>query len=248
MKLIIGILDDNESIIGIIKESVDSILKKHDYEPNIFSFTHYTDMSEMFLTSGFDLVFLDISMPDCDGVEYANSIRKKYPNTEIVFISSKEERVFDTFQANPLGFVRKSNFLNDINEVLGRYIAAHGKMVERGNEAVFVSKGSKVNVNLDNVMYIEGKGTKQLLNFSNGKEPIEISSTTMEKLENELVEYGFIRAHKGFLVNFRYIKSIGKGHDLTLKNGTVIQISRRKNTDVKEQFLKLCDKYNIISF
>lgn len=106
----IGILDDNQSVIGIIRSAVEDILQSNKIEGQIYTYTSYNDMNKGFESSPFDLVFLDINMPDCDGINYAVSVKNNHPNTDIAFISSKEERVFDSFKVNPIGFVRKSNF------------------------------------------------------------------------------------------------------------------------------------------
>ena len=242
----IGILDDNQSVIGIIRSAVENILQSNKIEGQIYTYTSYKDMNKGFESSPFDLVFLDINMPDCDGINYAVSVKNNHPNTDIAFISSKEERVFDSFKVNPIGFVRKSNFLLDISEILNRYL--NKKRIKKHEEALFVSNGAKVSVNLSEVSYIEGQGVNQTLHFyNNTKNPIQISSK-MEILENDLESMGFIRIHKGYIVNFIFIKSIEKNNILLLKDGIILPVSRRKSAEVKEKLLSNCEKYGILSF
>lgn len=242
----IGILDDNQSVIGIIRSAVEDILQSNKIEGQIYTYTSYNDMNKGFESSPFDLVFLDINMPDCDGINYAVSVKNNHPNTDIEFISSKEERVFDSFKVNPIGFVRKSNFLLDISEILNRYL--NKKRIKKHEEALFVSNGTKVSVNLSEISYIEGQGVNQALHFyNNTKNPIQISSK-MEILENDLDSMGFIRIHKGYIVNFIFIKSIEKNNTLLLKDGITLPISRRKSAEVKEKLLSNCEKYGVLSF
>lgn len=242
----IGILDDNQSVIGIIRSAVEDILQSNKIEGQIYTYTSYKDMNKGFESSTFDLVFLDINMPDCDGINYAVSVKNNHPNTDITFISSKEERVFDSFKVNPIGFIRKSNFLLDISEILNRYL--NKKRIKKHEEALFVSNGAKVSVNLSEVSYIEGQGVNQTLHFyNNTKSPIQISSK-MEILENDLESMGFIRIHKGYIVNFIFIKSIEKNNILLLKDGIILPVSRRKSAEVKEKLLSNCEKYGILSF
>ena len=70
----------------------------------------------------------------------------------------------------------------------------------------------------------------------------------MEILENDLDSMGFIRIHKGYIVNFIFIKSIEKNNTLILKDGITLPISRRKSAEVKEKLLSNCEKYGVLSF
>ena len=67
----------------------------------------------------------------------------------------------------------------------------------------------------------------------------------MELLENELQNRGFIRTHKGYLVNYRYISYIAN-LSVTLTTGEVVPVSRDKNTEVKEHFIELTKENSII--
>ena len=56
----------------------------------------------------FDIVFLDIEMPGIDGISVCRKIREVAPQTIVVFVSNKEELVFQTFEVQPFRFIRKS--------------------------------------------------------------------------------------------------------------------------------------------
>lgn len=129
---------------------------------------------------------------------------------------------------------------------MNRYL--NKKRIKKHEEALFVSNGAKVSVNLSEVSYIEGQGVNQTLHFyNNTKNPIQISSK-MEILENDLESMGFIRIHKGYIVNFIFIKSIEKNNLLLLKDGIILPVSRRKSAEVKEKLLSNCEKYGVLSF
>jgi DNA-binding LytR/AlgR family response regulator len=60
---------------------------------------------------------------------------------------------------------------------------------------------------------------------------------SMKNIESTLGDYGFLRIHKGFIVNYRYIsRMLADGVELT--NGTVLPLSRKKS-DIKEKYLQL---------
>ena len=76
------------------------------------------------------------------------------------------------------------------------------------------------------ITYIECTAAKQQLFVSTQKEPIAISSR-MQKLEEELKNDGFIRIHKGYLVNHRWIDRI-TNDSVVLQNGATLPVSRLK--------------------
>ena len=61
---------------------------------------------------------------------------------------------------------------------------------------------------------------------------------SMEKVEKGLADKGFIRIHKGCLVNYIFIRRIGSV-DVELTNGSTVPISRRKVQEVREKYLSL---------
>ena len=247
MKINIGVCDDNTQVINIIKSAIANEFMTYHIETNIKMFTNYAELKESMSQQKYGLLFLDIKAPDTDGVEFAEQLRKENNDVDIIFISSKEERVFDTFKVKPFAFVRKSNFLMDISDVISRYVKTL-KSAPIDQTVSFISHGTRINVSIKDIIYIEGTGVYQTVYFEDkNKAPIEISSR-METLENELKQFGFIRIHKGYLVNFFYINSIENSNELILNNGSTLPISRRKVAEVKTLFLKLCEQYDVLLF
>lgn len=241
----IALLDDNQSVIHIIKGAIEKEFESCMIQAEVHLFTRPSQLKSHL--EEFSLFFLDISLPEMDGVLLATEIRKVNPKADIIFISSREERVFDTFKVRPFAFIRKSNFLSDVSEVIRRY-TVEKKKDGSGRSILLPSQGSKINVEISDIVYIEGNGVYQNVFLNHDDlEKLQISSK-METLEAELYEDGFIRIHKGYLVNFQFIKSINQDMTLTLKDGKKLLISRRKLTQVKKRFLELCDKNDILTF
>ena len=73
-----------------------------------------------------------------------------------------------------------------------------------------------------------------LIHLADGRQPIK-SYGTLLSFENQLTDRGFIRTHKSFLVNLKYIYSIDS-KDIILDDKTVIPMSRYKSESVKEKW------------
>ncbi len=245
MKLQCAVVDDNTSVLKLIKESIQEGFRNHNIDSNIETFSSCPQFEKRRKEAQFDIVFLDINMPEMDGIDYAKFLKDHETESKIVFVSSREERVFEAIQLQPFGFVRKSSFLQDLSEVIERY--SNIKKEDTGNTTICVTvHGRKKTFSIKNIAYFEGCGALQIIHLLSTKD-VEEASSSMETLENSLKEHGFMRVHKGYLVNFFAISGFD-GPDLLLTNGERIPISRRKLQTVKSEFLELCKKYSVLTF
>lgn len=90
----IAIVDDQKEFLDIISRKI---------KPLRYPFDTYTSVNDV--KGQYDLMLLDIDMPDCDGIGYA----KKHRNQNIIFITTHSERVKEAFGSNVYGFIEKSD-------------------------------------------------------------------------------------------------------------------------------------------
>ena len=64
----------------------------------------------------YDIYFLDIDMPNINGINIAEKINKFYQDSKIIFCSMRDDLVFDTHSVNSFFFIRKSNVESDLNK------------------------------------------------------------------------------------------------------------------------------------
>ena len=170
-----------------------------------------------------------------DGISLGEKLRSVGNRTDIIYVSAREDRVFDTFKVRPFDFVRKSNFLGDLSRVIDSYIDARIK--KQSDVLVVQNKSGVMNLPLSNVVYFEGAGKIQLIHTEDLKEPIKVYRS-IESIESELGGKGFIRIHKGLIVNYRYISRILVS-DVELTTGELLPLSRRRACSIKEEYLGL---------
>lgn len=184
----------------------------------------------------YDIIFLDIDMPKEDGITFARSLRKQNDAVPIVFVTAREDRMFDTFSVQPFGFVRKSRFLDDLNETVKQFLQSNPELT--AEVIVFTMKkgGGTFQTDARQIVYIESSLHTQALHLRGTEATPEIRSS-MADLEKSLSEKGFIRIHKGYIVNYRYIKRIEK-NDVYLTTGEILPLSRAKRNEVKAFWLE----------
>lgn len=242
-KVKIAICDDDTLALSAIKGIVSQIFYEADCITDIDAFSRPPEFMNAVKAKQYQLILLDIDMKGSDGIDLAARIRASNNPAEILFVSNCENRVFDSFQINPLGFVRKSNFFDDMSKYVKKYI----KQLNRTPKTLPVQCGTTIkNLPFDDIIYIEGALSKQHV-FVSAKKSYYTISSSMKNLENFLNPFGFIRIHNGYLVNAKYISEIN-AKDVTLKNGTILPVSRGKLQETRESFLKIMRSEGNISF
>ena len=239
MKIKIALCDDDARALPVIAGAAESAFSAQGIQTEIYRFSSGADLLDAMERTHFDLLLLDIEMPGMDGIALGKKLRTMENDAKIVYVSEAETRVFESFQVQPLGFVRKSNFLNDIAAVVELYVKTTSQ--ERMTDYLELNtRSGLLTLKSKQVRYIEGSRNYQLLYMDGKKEPVEVKMT-MERLEQMTVPYGFIRVHKGYLVNYLYIQRVSTSA-VTLIDGTEIPIGRSKVGEVKVKYLTLIGK------
>ena len=79
-------------------------------------------------------------------------------------LSSRTDRMFDTFAVEPFGFVRKGHFMEDLNEVITRFVQKQ-KTRKTGDMVCFQDGRGTVSVDITRVKYIECVRNTQIMYF-----------------------------------------------------------------------------------
>lgn len=186
----------------------------------------------------FDIIFMDIEMPGTDGIEVCRQAKRLFPDVLIVFISAKEELVFQTFEVQPFRFIRKSQYLNQLPSLTkscAEYLAHQKRKIISFRETY---SGDLYSFPVDSIKYIEALGKS--CRIVTDADTVIIKNKLMS-FEELLKDYSFLKPHRSYLVNCRYICYIGK-HSLKLTDSEEIPISRNKSEEIKQQFMHLTIK------
>lgn len=234
-KIHLAICDDEADILSVVSGAIENTFKKYGIEATTEIFKRAKELEHRMKEQEFALIFLDIDMPQMDGITFAKRLRGSNSRTDIIFISNREDKVFDALRVNPAGFIRKRRFLEDVTAVIDQWMQ-NRKEAERNMLLVETPQGS-ISIPVDTILYIEGAGRYQMVHSSGTAEPIAMSYS-MHKLEERLSEMGFLRIHKGYLVNYQFIRRL-KDTCAVLTNGEEIPMSRLRVQEIRNQYLEL---------
>lgn len=225
----IAICDDERIFTDIFREKLEMTAEKCGIECTVSAFLNGAEMISML--NRFDAVFLDVDMPGLSGEETAEYIIGSEKTLPIIFVTNHDDFVFSSFRYRPFGFLRKryiDSELEDIIKRIDKYLAE----IERCY--TFNSHNKLISVRLNDINYIEVYGHETLVHTANA---VLTTSKALFTIEKELSEYGFIRTHKSYIVNTRYIFSVER-NSIILSNGENLPVSRTKLTDVKQMMIK----------
>lgn len=236
MKLLtVAICDDEKNIAMTLAGALEKIFEQYDTRIETEMFSSVDAFARRLREKHFDTVFLDIDMPGTDGISFGKKLREENEDIDIVYVSGREDRVFEAFAAHPFGFIRKGNFLQDSTDLIPQLIAS--RTGEKNETLVDIrSNTSIISIKVSELIYVESIKDYQYFYFENKTEPIRLRST-MDKLEAQLGQYGFIRIHKGYIVGYAHIRRIDDD-SITLVDGRTLPVSRRKLTEVRAKYLE----------
>lgn len=239
MKVNIALCDDDKRALPVIAGATKSAFSAQDMQAEIQIFYSGGALLKAMEETRFQLVMLDIEMPGLDGIAIGKALRERGDDTRIVYVSEAESRVFESFSVQPLGFVRKSNFLKDIDAVIELYIRDSARSV-RGDLLDFATRTGWLALRSQRIRYIEGSRNYQILYVEGMNKPVEVKMTMLQ-LEKMTEPFCFIRVHKGYIVNYQFVQQI-TANEMILKDGTRIPIGRSRIAEVKTKSLNLMGK------
>lgn len=178
-----------------------------------------------------DALFLAIGMAGMDGFTIAQKLRRR-KELFLIFVTEHEELVYDAIKFQPFRFLRKSRLSEELPEAveeLGRAVLRRSA----GSKVPFRTNMGTVFMDADDIMYIEIYGHWLHVRVNAGDDLKCYGSLT--NLEKQLEAFGFVRTHKSYLVNCRYIYAI-ESRRVTLDDRTQVLMSRYRAEAVREAY------------
>ncbi|MEF9920084.1 MAG: response regulator [Erysipelotrichaceae bacterium] len=165
----------------------------------------------------FDLVILDINIPNMSGLEISKSIQNK--NITIIFLTSLAEKVYNAFGKNVRRFILKEN-IHTLPVILSEVIA------EIQNENI-LNVGVEINeivIDFDKIIYIDYNNRQ--LNIHTINKMIQIHNYTFDEMMNK-IDNRFIKIYRSISINLDHILLI-QHRLVTMDNKDKLPVSRNK--------------------
>lgn len=223
----IYLCDDEAKII----EEVSSKVKKQLPEAELEAFSSGSALLENLCQNSCDILLLDIDMPGLSGMEVAEQLTKLPQKPLLVFVTGHDELVYESFQYHPFGFVRKQ-FLNiELEKVL---MDCKKELEQKQRHFNFRTAEGEVCLLLSEIHCFESDAN--YLKLYTEQREYRFRST-IGAVEAALTKEGFLRVHKGFLVNQVSIRVFGT-EQVELVDGRILPVGKTYGEAAKQQFMR----------
>ena len=233
----IAVCDDEkycvEKIVGLLEESLDKYgISVYGIE-TCLSGRQFGEKNEKAFE--YDIIFLDINMPDINGLEVAKKIREVCPDVLLVFITAFIDFALEGYKLEAVRYLLKDmldEMFPECMEALIRKLSLQAKKIRYH----FIE--GEVELAVDRIRYIESNMHKLIFNVLGKKQAQYRLYGKLDDIEPELLKYDFLRGHKSFLVNSKYIVEI-VNYKAYLNDGVALPIPRERYQKVKERYYEI---------
>lgn len=224
MKLNCAIVDDEPLALSLLESYVD----KTPFLRLAGKYSSAVQAMKKLPGRHVDLLFLDIQMPELNGLEYSKMID---PATRIVFTTAFGQYAIDGYKVNALDYLLKPisyvDFLQAANKALQWF-----ELLQQPKEdiqSIFVKSDYKlVQIELSKILYVEGLKDYIKIYEEDVPKPI-LSLMSLKAMEELLPASRFIRVHRSYIVQKDKIRVIDRGRIVFGKNYIPIGDSYKQN-------------------
>jgi DNA-binding LytR/AlgR family response regulator len=177
-------------------------------------------LSEM-RTQAPDLVFLDIQMPDLNGMELSRMVPA---GTRIIFTTAFKQYAFESYEVSALDFllkpIRYQKFLEAAEKAREWFTlkeaataAPAAPVSEAKTSTFFKVDGALRKVEFDDILFVEGMKDYVMVFLASQKQPL-VTHVTMKGMEEMLPAGQFMRIHRSFIVALDKVASVSGTGDV----------------------------------
>jgi len=179
----------------------------------------------------YDIIFLDILLGQNNGMDIARQLSVIDKKAVIIFLTNIIDYAPEGYEVNAFRYIIKPLSMENFETVFTQ--ALQEASLRKARYYVINSKDiGIVKLDVDDIIYLESYGRSMLVHL----EGREIGYTANISLVDEkLSAFGFIRIHKSYIVNLKYIVQISR-YSISLKGGAKLPLSRNRQKTVFNAF------------
>lgn len=181
------------------------------------------EAQQLLSSESVDLIFVDINMPDLNGVDFVRSLTSR---PMVIFTTAHSEYAVEGFKLDAVDYLLKPFSFADFNRAAAKANSLHElrtshnalhsdaeppvEALPKDREYISVKAGYKVSlVKIAQIVYLESEGEYVRLHMADGS-----SVTTLFRLKNmesALPAENFMRVHRSYIINLKCVKSYVRG-------------------------------------
>jgi len=216
------IVDDEPLAVKLLENHISKI----DSLKLVATAKNAIEAYQILQTKSIDLMFLDIEMPNLNGIEFLKSLDQK-PKT--IFTTAYREFAIEGFELEAVDYVLKpitfERFFKAVERVL-RNVPSNEQIEDF---IIIKTEGLNRKIILSDILYFESQGNDVKITLQNEEKIITKNKIT--DLETSLSDKGFVRIHRSFLIHSKYVIAFNNNEVTVAKYSIPVGRSYRKEFD-----------------
>lgn len=200
-----ALVDDENMFLKILDQKLSNILFQKHVDYHLSSFNKAIDFLKTLSKENYDIVFLDIDMPDENGIDIAHRLRNLCHPPVVIFVTSKEKYMRDAFGMNVFAFIVKEEMDKELAPIMADCLT----YLEKNNGVTLKTNQGLHRFYFNDIICVYSEDRKiQLITHL---EVFQIYQETLGSIIQKLNHPQFVSPNRGSIVNLRYVSHTKKG-------------------------------------
>jgi DNA-binding LytR/AlgR family response regulator len=204
-------------------------------------------------SQAYDAIFLDVRMPDLDGVELGRVLRRFASPPQLVFVSAHDAAAVEAFELRAVDYLRKPVSRRRLEEAVERVAAAveateappdrngrRSRSPAGGESEMIAVSGARAGptrlINRGSILYVQSHGDFVRIITEDGR---YLLRTTLNEIERRWEQFDFVRVHRQYVGNLARAVELrpqfGGTAELAFSDGQAIPVARRHVADLSRR-------------
>jgi DNA-binding LytR/AlgR family response regulator len=220
----ISVCDDNSAELEKICDMISEYVGAINIPVKISAFSSGRELLEHEETDA-DIYILDIIMPDMNGIELGQALRRKTPRTYIIFLTTSKDYALESYSVKAFSYLIKPIEKEKITAELSDCFF-HIRKPKR--HFVLKCAAGTTSVCAEDIIYIEYYNHRMIYHITGGDTLESIYfRVTFDSMIAEYIENGsFVKSSASYLVNMEHIRTVN-AVGFVMSDGTVLPVTRK---------------------
>ena len=218
----VAIVEDDQECRAQLEEFIQRYGRERGQTFEVESFSDGTQIVVQDVAR-FDIILLDIEMPEMNGMEAAEKLRARDADVVLMFVTNMAQYAIRGYEVGALDFVLKP--INYYTFSVRFERAIHRVQQREGGQVLLSLPDAVHRLNTRDIYYVEVQNRQLHYHTAQGE---YVLRGTMQQAEQQLGGYHFVRCNHWYLVNLRHVTEVRR--DTVIVAGQELEISRRNYT------------------
>lgn len=225
----VAVLDDDEKMLPYYVEEIAAALKAAGQEAQVKSYPDVQSCLEE--KENIDIIFMDIKLPQDNGITVAEQLLERDSKLGVVFFSNYDSYVWESLRVRPLQFIRKDYFKEELSDAVRLCISYY----QSQHQQLILNSGQQVHTfQVSEILYLEARGKYVVVHEREREESVRMS---FRALEEQVKELPFVKIHRSYLVSAAAVVSF-QTETVQLSNGEHLPLSKYRKEEAKKEYVQ----------